>query len=185
MVEQILTQFRFLFSKVQLTPLGVDHGLTAPPSDDPFESSGPYPELVGCFMYLMTCTHLDLAFPLSVSVRFAVSGEHRPSHQSAAKRVLKYVASTSGMGLVLGGKQPAKFTGFSDLSYADCGQTYRSSQGYGFALGTGAQRDEARIVRVASEANTACIFTKALPPCDHQRFYTQLGLVPAHPHLLT
>ncbi|CAI7841158.1 unnamed protein product, partial [Closterium sp. NIES-53] len=33
MVEQILTRFLFPFSKVQLTPLAVDHGLTAPPSD--------------------------------------------------------------------------------------------------------------------------------------------------------
>ncbi|CAI7758920.1 unnamed protein product [Closterium sp. NIES-53] len=54
MVEQILTRFRFPFSNVQLTPLAVDHGLTAPPSDEPFESSGPYPELVGCLMYPMT-----------------------------------------------------------------------------------------------------------------------------------
>ncbi|CAI7755765.1 unnamed protein product [Closterium sp. NIES-53] len=56
MVEQILTRFRFPFSKVQPTPLAVDDGLTAPPLDEPFESSGPYPELEGCLMYLMTCT---------------------------------------------------------------------------------------------------------------------------------
>ncbi|CAI7769066.1 unnamed protein product [Closterium sp. NIES-53] len=56
MVEQILTRSRFPFSKVQPTPLAVDHGLTAPTSDEPFESSSPYPELVGCLMYLMTCT---------------------------------------------------------------------------------------------------------------------------------
>ncbi|CAI7800744.1 unnamed protein product [Closterium sp. NIES-53] len=50
MVEQILTQFCFPFSKVQPTLVAVDHGLTAPPSDEPFESSGPYPELVGCLI---------------------------------------------------------------------------------------------------------------------------------------
>ncbi|CAI7844887.1 unnamed protein product [Closterium sp. NIES-54] len=105
MVEPILTRFRFPFSRVQPTPLAVDHGLTAPPSDDSFESSGPYPELVGCLMYLMTCTRPDLAYPLSVLARFVAPGRHRPSHWYAAKRVAKYVASTSGMGLVLGGKQ--------------------------------------------------------------------------------
>ncbi|CAI7743418.1 unnamed protein product [Closterium sp. NIES-53] len=41
MVEQILTQFCFPFSKVQLTPRGVNHGLTAPPSDESFGSSAP------------------------------------------------------------------------------------------------------------------------------------------------
>ncbi|CAI7863913.1 unnamed protein product [Closterium sp. NIES-54] len=49
-IEQILSRFRFPFSKVQLTPLAVDHGLTAPPLDESFESSGPYPELVGCLI---------------------------------------------------------------------------------------------------------------------------------------
>ncbi|CAI7907150.1 unnamed protein product [Closterium sp. NIES-54] len=52
MVKQIFMRFRFPFSKVQLTPLVVDHGLMAPPSDESFESSGPYPELVGCLMLI-------------------------------------------------------------------------------------------------------------------------------------
>ncbi|CAI7731741.1 unnamed protein product [Closterium sp. NIES-53] len=248
----------FLFSKVQLTPLAVDHGLTAPPSDESFESSGPYPELVGCLMYLMTCTRLDLAYPLSVLARFVAPGRHRLSHWYAAKWVAKYVASTSGMGLVLGRKQPVTLTCYSDSS----------TQGYSFSLGTGTvswrstraspvssssckaevyatamaaqelrwlsflltdlgerprsppvlfannrsavllceeprlvgkakhiqlryfplrelqQRGQARVVRVVSEANIADIFTKALPPCDHQRFHTQLDLVPTGPHLL-
>ncbi|CAI5951550.1 unnamed protein product [Closterium sp. NIES-64] len=47
------------------------------------------------------------------------------------------------------------------------------------------QRGQLRLTYVASEANTADIFTKALPPCDHQRFCTMLGLVPTWPHLLT
>ncbi|CAI7857536.1 unnamed protein product [Closterium sp. NIES-54] len=38
---------------------------------------------------------------------------------------------------------------------------------------------------VATRANTADVFTKALPPGDHQRFATVLGLVPTLPHLLT
>ncbi|CAI7892015.1 unnamed protein product [Closterium sp. NIES-54] len=49
MVEQILRRFLFPFSKVYLTPLDVDHGLTAPPLEESFESS-PYPELLGCLM---------------------------------------------------------------------------------------------------------------------------------------
>ncbi|CAI7807409.1 unnamed protein product [Closterium sp. NIES-54] len=37
------------------------------------------------------------------------------------------------------------------------------------------QRGQLRLAYVASEANTADIFTKALPPGDHQRFCTMLG----------
>ncbi|CAI7805558.1 unnamed protein product [Closterium sp. NIES-54] len=39
------------------------------------------------------------------------------------------------------------------------------------------QRGQLRLAYVATRANTADIFTKALPPCDHQRFSTVLGLV--------
>ncbi|CAI7732447.1 unnamed protein product [Closterium sp. NIES-53] len=37
------------------------------------------------------------------------------------------------------------------------------------------QRGQLRLAYVASEANTADIFTKALPPGDHQRFSTMLA----------
>ncbi|CAI7855244.1 unnamed protein product, partial [Closterium sp. NIES-53] len=68
------------------------------------EPSSPYPELVGCLMYLMTCTRPDLAYPLGLLARYVAPGRHRKVHMDAAKRVLCYLCSTSGMGLVLGGR---------------------------------------------------------------------------------
>ncbi|CAI7769483.1 unnamed protein product [Closterium sp. NIES-54] len=47
------------------------------------------------------------------------------------------------------------------------------------------QRGQLRLAYVASQANTADVFTKALQPCDHQRFCTVLGLVLTVPHLLS
>ncbi|CAI7874153.1 unnamed protein product [Closterium sp. NIES-53] len=192
-------------------------------------------------MYLMTCTRPDLAYPLSILARYVAPGRHRPEHMAAAKRVLRYLCSTSGMGLVLGGRSPVVLTGHADASWADDQATQRSSQGYTFNLGSGSelrwltylltdlgepprsppvlyvdnkamlalcreqrlehrtkhialryflarelqQRGQLRLAYVASEANTADVFTKALALCDHQRFCTQLGLVPVLPHLLT
>ncbi|CAI7898320.1 unnamed protein product [Closterium sp. NIES-54] len=187
---------------------------------------------------------------------------------AAAKRVLRYLCSTSGMGLVLGGRSPVVLTGHADASWADNQATQRSSQGYTFSLGSASvswratrsssvlgssceaeiyagamaaqelrwltylltdlgepprsppvlyvdnkamlalcreqrlehrtkhialryflvhelqQRGQLRLAYVACEANTADVFTKALAPCDHQRFCTQLGLVPVLPYLL-
>ncbi|CAI7777051.1 unnamed protein product [Closterium sp. NIES-54] len=47
------------------------------------------------------------------------------------------------------------------------------------------QRGQLRLAYVATRDNTADIFTNALPPGDHQRFSTVLGLVPNLPHLFT
>ncbi|CAI7865436.1 unnamed protein product, partial [Closterium sp. NIES-53] len=83
------------------------------------EPSGPYPELVGCHMYLMTCTRPDLAYPLSLMARYVAPGGHRKEHRDAAKRVLSYLCSTSGMGLVLRGEGPVVLTGHADASWVD------------------------------------------------------------------
>ncbi|CAI7814154.1 unnamed protein product [Closterium sp. NIES-53] len=264
----VLQRFGFQFSSPQPTPLSTGHSLSAPHSDESVEPSGLYPELVGCLMYLMTCTRPDLAYPLSLLARYVAPGRHRKVHWDAAKRVLRYLCSTSGMGLVLGGRGPVVLTGHTDASWADDSATQRSSQGYTFNLGSGSvswrstrsssvlsssceaeiyagamaaqelrwltylladlgeqprsppilyvdnkamialcqehrlehrtkhialryflarelqQRGQLRLVYVANRANTADIFTKALPPGDHQCFSTVLGLVPTLPHLL-
>ncbi|CAI7876910.1 unnamed protein product, partial [Closterium sp. NIES-54] len=258
MVQQVLQCFDFTYSSPQATPLSTRHSLSALPSDESVEPSGPYPELVGSLMYLMTCTRSDLAHPLSILARYVAPGRHRPEHMAAAKRVLRYLCSTSGMGLVLGGRRPVVFTGHADASWADDQATQRSSQGYTFSLGSGSvswrstrsssvlgssceaeiyagamaaqelrwltylltdlgeqprsppvlyvdnkamlalcrehrlerrtkhialryflarelqQRGQLRLAYVASQANTADIFTKALALGDHQRFCTML-----------
>ncbi|CAI7733434.1 unnamed protein product [Closterium sp. NIES-53] len=220
-------------------------------------------------MYLMTCTRPDLAYPLSLLARYVAPGRHRKVHWDAAKRVLCYLCSTLGMGLVLGGWGPVVLTGHADASWADDSATQRSSQGYTFSLGSDSvswrftsstsvlsssceaeiyagamaaeelrwltylltdlgeqprsplvlyvdnkamiafcqehrlehktkhialryflarelqQRGQLCLAYVATRANTADIFSKALLPGDHQRFATVLGLVPTLPHLLT
>ncbi|CAI7747659.1 unnamed protein product [Closterium sp. NIES-54] len=269
MVQQVLQRFDFTYSSPQATPLSTRHSLSALPSDESVEPSGPYPELVGCLMYLMTCTRPDLAYPLSILARYVAPRRHRPEHMAAAERVLRYLCSTSGLGLVIGGRSPMVLTGHADASWVDDLSKQRSSQSYTFSLGSGSvswrstrsssvlsssceaeiyagamtaqelrwltylltdlgeppssplvlyvdnkamlalcrehrlehrtkhialryflarelqQRGQLRLAYVASEANTADIFTKALQPCDHQRFCTMLGLVPTWPHLLT
>ncbi|CAI7847053.1 unnamed protein product, partial [Closterium sp. NIES-53] len=137
MVHQVLHRFRFRFSSPQPTPVATGHSLSTPPSDESVEPSGLYPELVGCLMYLMTCTRPDLAYPLSILARFVAPERHWKEHWTAAQRVLRYLCSTSAMGLVLGGRGPVVLTGHSDASWADDQRNQRSSQGYSFSLGSG------------------------------------------------
>ncbi|CAI7729484.1 unnamed protein product, partial [Closterium sp. NIES-53] len=119
------------------TPLSTGHFFSAPPSDESVEPSGPYPELVGCLVYLMMCTRPDLTYPLSLLALYVAPGRHRKVHWDAAKRVLRYLCSTSGMGLVLGRWGPVILTGHADASWVDDSAIQRSSQGYTFSLGSG------------------------------------------------
>ncbi|CAI7768673.1 unnamed protein product [Closterium sp. NIES-54] len=116
MVHQVLQRFGFPYSSPLSTPLPTSHSLSAPPSDEFVEPNGSYPELVGCLMYVMTFTRPDLAYPLSIMARYVAPGRHRPEHWEAAKRVLRYLHCTSGMGLVLGGWGPVVLTGHVDAS---------------------------------------------------------------------
>ncbi|CAI7903620.1 unnamed protein product, partial [Closterium sp. NIES-54] len=268
MVHQVLQRFGFQFSSPQPTPLSTGHSLSAPPSDEFVEPSGPHPELGGCLMYLMTCTRHDLVYPLSLLARYVAPGRHRKVHWDAAKRVLHYLCSISGMGLVLGGRGSVVLIGHSDASWADDQATQHSSQIYTFTIGSDSvswrstrsssvlgssceaeiyagamaaqelrwltylltdlgerpcsppvlyvddkamlalcreqrlehrtkhialryffarelqQRRQLHLSYVASRANTADVFARALGSGDHQRFCTALGLVPTQPHLL-
>ncbi|CAI7868475.1 unnamed protein product [Closterium sp. NIES-53] len=118
------------------------------------EPSGPYREFVGCLMYLMTCTRPDLAYPLGLLARYVAPGRHRKVHWDAAKRVLRYLCSTSGMGLVLGGRGPVVLTGFADASWADDSASQQSSQGYTFSLGSGSVHW--RSTRSSSVLSSSC-----------------------------
>ncbi|CAI7752254.1 unnamed protein product [Closterium sp. NIES-54] len=137
MVHQVLQRFGFQFSSPQPTPLSTSHSLSAPPWDKSVEPSGPYPELVGCLVYLMTCTRPDLAYPLSLMARYVAPGRHRKVHSDAAKSVLRYLCNTLDMGLVLGGRSPVVLTGHADASWVEDLATQRSSQGYTFSLCSG------------------------------------------------
>ncbi|CAI7908443.1 unnamed protein product [Closterium sp. NIES-54] len=188
MVQQVLQRFGFTWSLPQSTPLATGHSLLAPPSDESVEPSGPYPELVGCLMYLMTCTRPDLAYPLGLLARYVAPGRHRKVHWDAAKRVLRYLCSTSGMGLVLGGWREVVLTGHSDASWVDDQATQRSSQGYTFSLGSGSVSwCSSRSFSVLSSSCEAEIYATAMAAQELHwltNLLTDLGERPCSPPVL-
>ncbi|CAI7778530.1 unnamed protein product, partial [Closterium sp. NIES-53] len=184
----VLQRFGFTYSSPQSTPLPTGHSLLAPPSDESVEPSGPYPELVGCLMYLMTCTRLDLAYPLSLLARYVAPGRHRKVHWDAAKRVLRYLCSTSGMGLVLGGRARVVLTGHANTSWVDDLAMQRSSLGYTFSLGSGSV--SWRSTRSSSVLSSSCeaeIYAGAMAAQELRwltYLLTDLGEAPQSPPVL-
>ncbi|CAI7805248.1 unnamed protein product [Closterium sp. NIES-54] len=179
MVHQVLQRFGFQFSSPHPTPLYTGHSLSAPPSDESVEPSGLYPELVGCLMYLMTCTRPDLAYPLSLLARYVAPGRHRKL------RWLTYLLTDleerprSPIVLYVDNKAMLALCHEQRLEH----RTKNIALRY-FLARKLQQHRQLRLSYVASRANIADVFTKALGSGDHQRFYTALGLVPTLPHLL-
>ncbi|CAI5949158.1 unnamed protein product [Closterium sp. NIES-64] len=188
MVQQVLQRFDFTYSSPQATPLSTRHSLSALPLDESVEPSGPYPELVGCLMYLMTCTGHDLAYPLSILARYVAPGRHRPEHMAAAKRVLRYLCSTSGMGLVLGGQARVVLTGHAGASWVDELATQRLSQSYTFSLGSSSV--SWRSTRLSSVLSSSCeaeIYAGAMAAQELRWLtyqLTDLGEAPRSPPVL-
>ncbi|CAI7819092.1 unnamed protein product [Closterium sp. NIES-54] len=180
LVQQVLQRFGFTWSSAQPTPLATGHSLSAPPSDESVEPSGPYPELVGCLMYRMTCTRPDLAYPLGLLASYVAPGQHRKE-----LRWLPYQLNDLGERP----RSPPVLYVDNKAAISLC-QEHRLdhrmkhiAQRY-FLARELQQRGQLRLAHVATRANTANIFTKALPSGDHQRFCTLLGLMPTFPHLL-
>ncbi|CAI7827564.1 unnamed protein product [Closterium sp. NIES-53] len=188
MVQQVLQRFGFTYSSPQSTPLPTGHWLSGPPSDESVEPSGPYVELVGCLIYLMTCTRPDLEYPLSLLARYIAPSRQRKVHWDATKRVLRYLCSTSGMGLVLGGRARVVLTGHADASWVDDLATQRLSQGYTFSLGSGSV--SWRFTRSSSVLSSSCeaeIYTGAMAAEDLRwltYLLTDLGEAPRSPPVI-
>ncbi|CAI7820844.1 unnamed protein product [Closterium sp. NIES-53] len=179
---EVLQHFGFQFSSPQPTPLSIGHSLSAPPSDESVEPSGPYPELVGCLMYLMTCTLPDLAYPLILQARHVAPGRHRKGYTfslgsgsiSWRSTSSSSVLSSSCEAEIYAGAMAAQELRWLTYLLIDLGEQPRSPP----------QRGQLRLAYVATRANTADMFTKALPPGDHQCFSTVLGPVSTVSHLL-
>ncbi|CAI7842405.1 unnamed protein product [Closterium sp. NIES-54] len=137
----------------------------------------------------MTCTRPDLAYPLSLLARYVAPGGHRKVHWDAAKRVLRYLCSTSGMGLVLGGRGLVVLTGHVDASWVDDSATQRLLQGYNFSLGFGSV--SWRSTHSSSVLSSSCeaeIYAGAMAAQELRwltYLLTDLGEQPRSPPVLT
>ncbi|CAI7898369.1 unnamed protein product, partial [Closterium sp. NIES-53] len=196
MVQQVLQRFGFTYSSPQSTPLPTGHSLSAPPSNESVEPSGPYPELVG---YLITSGTGLVLGGRARGYTFSL-GSGSVSWWSTRS---SFVLNSSCEAEIYAWAMAAQELCWLTYVLTDLGEVPRSppvlyvdnkamlalcqehrlehrtkhiAQRY-FLARELQQRGQLRLAYVASQANTADVFTKALQPCDHQRFCTVLGLL--------
>ncbi|CAI7887037.1 unnamed protein product [Closterium sp. NIES-53] len=186
----LVYRFGFHFSSPQPTPLSTGNLLSAPPSDGSVEPSGPYLELVGRLITLgmglvlggrgpnVLSGHADASWVDDLATQRSSQGyTFNLGSGSVSWRSTRSssILSSSYEAEIYAGAMAAQELRWLTYLLTDLGEQPRSPS----------QRGQLCLAYVATKANTADLFTKALPPGDHQRCFTVLGLVPTLPHLLT
>ncbi|XP_071688028.1 secreted RxLR effector protein 161-like [Rutidosis leptorrhynchoides] len=94
-----------------------------------------YSQAIGCLMYGMTLTRLDIAYAVGKLSRFTSNmGTH---HLYAINRVFKYLKQTMNYGITYSGFPPL-VEGYSDARWITNAEDHSSTTGWIFLLGGGA-----------------------------------------------
>ncbi|CAI7751113.1 unnamed protein product [Closterium sp. NIES-54] len=202
MVHQVLQRFGFLFSSPQPTPLSTSHSLSAPPSDESVEPSE------GTAFLVQYVAHGARAWRTgSQGYTFSLGSGSISWRSTRSSLVLSSRCEAEIYARAMAAQELRWLTFLlTDLGeeprsppvlYVDNKAMIALCQEHRLEHRTKhialryflarelQQRGQLRLAYVATRANTADVFTKALPPGDHQRFVIVLGLVPTLPHLLT
>ncbi|CAI7866568.1 unnamed protein product [Closterium sp. NIES-53] len=173
-------------------------------------------ELVGCLMYLMTCTRPDLSYPLSLLAHYVAPvprawGSCLEDGVQLSSLITQTLLGSSCEAEIYERPMAAQDLRWITYLLTDLGEQSRSPPALYvdnkamialcqqhrlehrtkhialryFLARELQQRGQLCLAYVATRANTADIFTKALPPGDHQRFSSVFGLVPTLPHFVT
>lgn len=127
----ILTETGLLAAKPASFPLQQNHNLALSTSllmTDPKR----YRRLLGRLIYLVV-TRPDLAYSVHVLAQFMQSP--RSDHWEATLRVVRYLKSDPGQGILLRSDGNFQITGWCDSDWASCPLTRRSVTGYFVQLG--------------------------------------------------
>ncbi|RVX18159.1 Retrovirus-related Pol polyprotein from transposon TNT 1-94 [Vitis vinifera] len=127
----ILEETGMLDCKPVDTPMDPNVKLV-PGQGEPLGDPGRYRRLVGKLNYL-TITRPDISFPVIVVSQFLQSP--CDSHWDAVIRILRYIKSTPGQGVLYESRGHTQVVGYTDADWADSPTDRRSTSGYCVFIG--------------------------------------------------
>ncbi len=95
----------------------------------------PYAESVGSLMWAATGTRVDIAHATSIVAQYTMDPETQ--HETAVKRVMRYLKATVDVGITFHSNAEFELTGYSDADFANDERDRKSYSGYVFVLSGG------------------------------------------------
>jgi hypothetical protein len=117
-----------------------------------------FKQMVGSFMYL-TATRPDLMYVVSLISRYM--GKPTELHLLAAKRILRYLKGTTGLGILYKKGGDERLVGYADSNYAGDLEDRKSTSGYVFMIGSGAVAWSSRKQPIVTLSTTEAEFVAA------------------------
>nr|GEX82103.1 zinc finger, CCHC-type [Tanacetum cinerariifolium] len=129
-IEKVLKKFNYF----DCTPVStlMDTSEKLMPNNGQVVSQLEYSRVIGCLMYAMTCTRLDIAFVVGKLSRY--TSNLGTQHWQAIQRVLKYLKKTMDYKLMYTG-YPSVLKGYTDASWISNTKDNSSTSGWVFLLG--------------------------------------------------
>nr|GEX76432.1 retrovirus-related Pol polyprotein from transposon TNT 1-94 [Tanacetum cinerariifolium] len=142
----------------------------------------PYASAIGSIMYVVRCTHPDVAFAQDITSRF----QQNPgdAHRTAVKNILKYHRNTKNMFLVYGGdaKRELRVSCYTDAGSLTNADAMKSQTGYVFILNEGVvdwkSTKQSIFATSSTDAEYIAAFDASKEAVWIRKFISGLGVVP-------
>lgn len=141
MASELVSKYGLLDGKTKSTPLSTSIKLCNDPDDLLDTTKYGYSELIGSLLYLAVCSRPDIAQAVGALARYMA--KPTTAHWQAGLGVLRYIAGTTGYGILFTGNftdtsPTLHLLGYCDADYAGDMDTRRSTTGYVYILNGGA-----------------------------------------------
>ncbi|GKV48080.1 hypothetical protein SLEP1_g54916 [Rubroshorea leprosula] len=127
----ILTKAGMIGARPSAFPMEQHHHLNSE-SGEPIPDPSQYHRLVGRLLYL-TITRPDICYSVGILTQFMQNP--KKDHFEAAMRMLRYIKSSPGQGIMLSSINRPQLTAYCDADWAGCPMTRCSTTGYFICLG--------------------------------------------------